>query len=209
MVLPDWRRSTFTKHGKTADARKRKLAHLAVKPNETKKAAALAAKLPKRGATSTPRAATSTPGAAERIAALTRHVNTLQAQLETARRTQAQLAHDLRHSEHKLAQARAKNAADDAERHKAVQRYSDIFRKHSELIDKYNALCDMVQASICAPIDPYGSFGDDGLNGALTSAEFRAEIEADLAQTQARRLCIQLGDKTPPPPPERPLDAIY
>lgn len=200
MVLPNFRTSIFTKHGKTADARKRKLAALAVKPHETKKAAALASKVQKP-------TAPSTTGMAERIAALTRHTSALQAQLYVAKQAQAQLTQDLKRAQHELAQAQAKLNSNNAERQKAVKRYYEINCNYSKLADKYNELCDMVQASICAPIDPYGSFGDDGLNGTFCSPELKAEINADLAETQARQLSIQLGDNTPPPPPARPLDA--
>ena len=200
MALPDWRNSTFTRHGKTANARKRKLATLAVKPNEINKAAALVSKLHRQ-------TAPSTTGMAERIAALTQHISALQAQLDAAKQAQAQLTEDLKRARHELTQTQAKLESNNAERQKAVQRYYEIYCNYSKLSDKYNELCDMVQASICAPINPYGSIGDDGFNGNLTSPKFKEEIKADLAATQVRRLCIQLGDKTPPPP-SKPLDAI-
>lgn len=205
MALPDWRTSGLTKHGKRADTRKRKLAHLACKPSEMRlhqTRAPAAIKAPTTNANT------------ERIAALTRHAATLKKELAASQSAQAQLTAELErtrqalsHTQAKLAETQATLTSAQAERRKAIHRYSRGVTRYYDLCDKYNQLCDMVQASICTPVDQYGTFGEDGLMSAFPGLDLdiREEVKADLATTQARRLSAQLGIEPLSPPPARPV----
>ncbi len=130
MALPDFRKSSLLKHGKRADARKRKLAFLAFKPEEYR-----------------------------REAQLSQRVTTLEKQLEASRSAQARLTAELATTRQQLAQAEATVRKHDAERHKAVQRYADIIGNYGKLADKYNELCDNVQTFITGPVNPFVTSG--------------------------------------------------
>jgi septal ring factor EnvC (AmiA/AmiB activator) len=168
-MQPDYRKSTLLKHGKRADARKRKLSFLAFPPDVHRNEAHLS-----------------------------KRVATLEKELETSKQAQTRLTAELAHVRHRLAQANAKLQGHEAERRKAVQRYADITSNYAKLADKYNLLCTNVQEFICPPIDPYGTF---------TNSPLMAAVHADLAKTQERRLCAQLGATPLPPPPAQAIDA--
>lgn len=170
MPLPDYRKSTLLKHGKRADARKRKLSFLALPPDVYRKEAQLS-----------------------------KRVATLEKQLEASKEAQLTLTAQLAHTRHKLSQATSALQEGEAERHKAVQRYGDIAANYNKLADKYNMLCNNIQDFVCPPINPYGTFEGSPL---------MATLHADLAKTQERRLCAQLGATPLPPPPAQTLDAL-
>lgn len=184
MSLPDWRTSTMTKHGKRADARKRKLSFLAFEPNKFR-----------------------------RDTDLSKRVSTLERQLEASKNAQARLSAKLKITQQQLAQAedtaektleqlaRANATVQnhDAERLKAVERYATFLQNYDKLADKYNKLCDDIQAFICPPINPYGT---------LVGSPLVKDIQADLGKTAARRLSAQIGVTPLPPLPVESLD-IY